>query len=418
VDAAALERQHKQLHRHWLTERRGASPDTFRALYDLGRIWPKENDRKSNIVMAAYALGAGGGEVFPIVLANLLKARGYAVTLLNCNQQPTDSGIRAMLDRTIPLLQIEMFESLDVVLADLGAEIVHSHHAWVDMSLSMQLVHRPEIRHVITMHGMYEMMTEAHLKKFLPILERTIDCFVYSAEKNLLPFPESMRLRNDFVRINNALPASKIIPIPRHQLGLKPDDFVLCFVSRAIPEKGWEEAINAVIIANMNSNRCIHLLLIGDGPEFDRLRQKHAIEYIHFLGFRSNIRDYFSTSDLGFLPSRFRGESFPLVMIDCLRAGKPVLASNIGEIAQMLSTRDGLAGELFDLDDWRIPEQRVADLIIRLAHDEDYYQSLLARAPDAATKFDPVSMVDDYEEVYRRCCDRHLYRVKEAPCGV
>ena len=35
---------------------------------------------------------------------------------------------------------------------------------------------------------------------------------------------------------------------------------------------------------------------------------------------------------MGLMPSRFKGESYPLVVIDCLFAGKPVLASNIGEV--------------------------------------------------------------------------------------
>ena len=75
-----------------------------------------------------------------------------------------------------------------------------------------------------------------------------------------------------------------------------------------------------------------------------------AFDFVHYLGFRSNIRDYFAASDIGFLPSRFKGESFPLVLIDCVLSGKPVLASDVGEIRYMLDSTDGLAGELFDLE--------------------------------------------------------------------
>lgn len=40
--------------------------------------------------------------------------------------------------------------------------------------------------------------------------------------------------------------------------------------------------------------------------------------------------------NIGFLLSRFRGESFPLVVIECLKSGKPVLATDKVETAKML----------------------------------------------------------------------------------
>ena len=84
-----------------------------------------------------------------------------------------------------------------------------------------------------------------------------------------------------------------------------------------------------------------------------------------------NVRDYFAASDMGFLPSRFKGESAPLVLIDCLLSGKPVLASDIGEIRHMLDSDDGLAGELVDLEEWEIPveatpENDAADSIMKI----------------------------------------------------
>jgi glycosyltransferase involved in cell wall biosynthesis len=153
--------------------------------------------------------------------------------------------------------------------------------------------------------------------------------------------------------------------------------------------------------ASARSCRKVHLLLIGEGPEYDRLKSQTSHEFVHFLGFRSNIRDYFATSDIGFLPSRFKGESAPLVLIDCLLSGKPVLASDIGEIRHMLDSVEGLAGELVDLKDWEIPVEAVGQIILTLANDSLAYQRLLRCVPLAAAKFDTRAMVDKYEEVYR-----------------
>jgi O-antigen biosynthesis protein len=403
LDFGVMERQCAHLYRHWAASRGNSSKNEFKALYNLDRVKEVAATRKRNLAMVGYALTAGGGETFPIMLANLLKDHGYCVTFLNCAQERTEPGIRRMLGPDVPLLELDTLELVQAVFEDLGVELVHSHHGWVDLTLSSLLSLDPGIKRIVTLHGMYETMSKEQIEGILPILEAHIDRFVYTAEKNLTPFPVTFRRAKGFVRINNALLPSNIKPVPRTELGIAQEDFVLCLVARAIPEKGWDEGIQAAAWARAHSKKSIHLLIIGDGPELDRLRAKVRDDFIHFLGFRANIRDFFATSDLGFLPSRFRGESSPLVVIDCLQSGRPVLASNIGEIAQMLHSEGGLAGELFDLDDWAIPIQKVGQLIVDLAEDDERFRALLRRVTSAASKFDPSTMLKHYDAVYHNC---------------
>ena len=119
-------------------------------------------------------------------------------------------------------------------------------------------------------------------------------------------------------------------------------------------EKGWAEAVEAIIQARGLCDADIHLILLGDGPEYDRLLDNDLPQYIHLEGFKRNVRSYFATSQFGFLPSKFRGESFPLVIIECLQTGRPVLASDIGEVSYMLDSGDGLAGKKHNADQSRI----------------------------------------------------------------
>jgi glycosyltransferase involved in cell wall biosynthesis len=400
LERADFERQEMHLYIHWCINRGGAKIKEFKALYDIDKIWQQKVIRKPNIVMAVYALAAGGGETFPIMLANLMQERGYAVTLLNCKEEPTESGVRCMLSSRVPLLELNNIELVSVVFKDMGIELVNSHHAWVDVSLATILLNNTAIRQVVTMHGMYEMMTPSQLQNLLPVLRRKVDRFVYTADKNLTLFTLEFCHEKGFCKISNALPQTKIMPISRDELHVDLDDFILCMVARAIPEKGWEEAINAVVWASQHSSRKIHLLLIGDGPEFVRLESKNSHAFIHFLGFQPNVRDYFSVSDIGFLPSRFKGESSPLVLIDCLISGRPVLASDIGEIRYMLDSNEGLAGEMFALENWEINVESVGKIILRLANDPLAYHRMLRCVPLALEKFEVSVMVDNYEQVY------------------
>jgi glycosyltransferase involved in cell wall biosynthesis len=403
LQPGVLDRQREQLCYHWRATR-GTDPEgEIDRIYDIGRGAETASERRPNIAMVAFALIAGGGETFPVMLANLLKARGHAVTFLNWHQRPTEPGVRNSLDRGMPLLELSNHDLLPDVLADLGIELIHSHHAWVDVAVATLLGGQSPIRHVVTSHGMYEMLEPGNLANSLAVLTPCVDRFVYVADKNLLPFSAEFRAAKHFVRIDNAVAATPPVPIDRAALGLTPDDFVLCLVSRAIPEKGWSEAIAAVEWARSHSRRSIQLLLIGDGPEYDRLRAEPARAGIHLLGFRANPRDYFAAADMGFLPTRFTGESAPLVLLECLHAGRPMLVSEVGEIAAMLATAEGPAGALFGLDNWQVPVERLGALIADLAQDEDACRRLTARVPAAAARFDPAAMVGKYEAVYADC---------------
>ena len=402
LDRSVLDKQDALLYHHWCSQRGSALRSDYRRLYDPARAIAKSAaKRRPNVLMAVYALIAGGGETFPILLANQLFQRGYAVTLLNCLEHPTEPGVQKMLDSRIPLLELPRLELVGAVVSDMGIELVHSHHAWVDLTLASLLIGKSDTKQLVTMHGMYEMMTPEQRASLMPLLSSRVDRFVFTAEKNLTVFPGDFQREKNFTRINNALPSSLINPVDRGSLQIGQDDFVLCMVARGIPEKGWEEAIQSVNWANAHSVRNIHLVLIGDGPELDRLRSTHSSECVHFLGYRQNIRDYFAASDMGFLPSRFQGESAPLVVIDCLFAGKPVLASDIGEIREMLDTPEGLAGQVFPLRDWSLNPEEIGQEIVDLANQPSLYNALLAKVPAAAHKFEMDAMVDRYEAVYR-----------------
>ena len=401
IDTDILDNQRKSLYRHWCGQRGSRSEAEFQALYDLSRARASAAPRKPNLLMAGFAMAAGGGETFPITLANCMREAGYAVTFLNFQRAPTEPGIRTMLSPNVPLLVLGGIDKIAFACRDMGIDVVHSHHAWVDITLASRLHHDGYTKHVVTMHGMYEMMEKWEFERLLPILKNQIDSLVYTAQKNLRPFSPGFQAEKGLIHIPNALEAKPLNPVDRASLGIGPEDFVLCLVARAIPEKGWEEAIDAVSLAQKQTSRKLHLVLIGEGIESERL-QHRAGDTVHFVGFRSNIRDYFAMSDMSILPSRFRGESYPLVLIDSLLAGRPVLASNIGEIASMLDAEGEIAGVLFELEDWRIPVPELAAIIHRVATDSFFYGSLLQAVEVAARKFDQSIMVQRYNDVYTK----------------
>lgn len=395
-----LEKMETNLRHHWKTTRDDYSDQAFAACFDCDRIAAAPS-RKPTLLMVSYAFCAGGGETFPIQLANEIKATGYEVTFLDCAQEERVLGVRARLATDIPV--ISSFPDLQHIVKNFDIDLIHSHHGWADNTVLDLLPEDAACRTIITLHGFYETMPPEQLKPLLPRLLRRTSAMVYIAEKNLSVMQhDRVAAPKFFHRIDNAVSKANTTSVDRRTLGIAKNAFVLTVVSRALHTKGWAEAIASTTRAREISGRDIHLVLVGDGEAKDAAEASGVPEYIHLEGFRSNTQDYFAAADLGFLPSRFKGESFPLVVIESLISGTPVLASRVGEISYMLETEEGPAGILFDLSaNWEIDIEALAQQIAGLATNPKEMAHLRARVPLAARRFDPRHMAEKYDAVYR-----------------
>jgi glycosyltransferase involved in cell wall biosynthesis len=85
----------------------------------------------------------------------------------------------------------------------------------------------------------------------------------------------------------------------------------------------------------------VELKIIGTGPrleEYAALAQKLGVEgQVHFLGFvdPSEMSSQYATADLFALPSRM--ESFPLVLLEAMAGGLPVVATDVGGIPELVA---------------------------------------------------------------------------------
>lgn len=372
--------------------------------YNINEIYNECTKRTPNILMGCYSLIAGGGETYPLYLANEMKKQGLSVCLVNFNMADRDENIRKILNCNVPLITLENMDCFYTIIHLLEGEIMHSHHGSVDVAVSCWKTNTDmKCKQFISLHGMYESLEERNKQNVLKAVTESCKHFAYTADKNLIPFIENKYYEEDrFTKIDNGLPEIPINEIKRSDLGIEDDAFVLCLVSRGIPEKGWEEGIRAVENAQKRCNRPIHLIIIGDG-EIRKELEKKASSKIHFLGIRNNIRDYFSISDVGFLPSRFPGESYPLVVADSLICGKPVIATDIAEIRNQLTDEQGvLAGKLVTVNDWVINEEEMENAIVELVENSDKYAELQERTLSASKKFDITEVVHKYLQLYKK----------------
>jgi glycosyltransferase involved in cell wall biosynthesis len=116
----------------------------------------------------------------------------------------------------------------------------------------------------------------------------------------------------------------------REELGIDRDDKVIGIGVRLSEQKGIRYLIEAVsLVVKSFSN--IKLLIIGDG-EYRSNLENLALDYgiadkVIFTGFRNDIPELLQVIDIYVLPS-FR-EGHPLVLLEAMAAGKPVVATDI-----------------------------------------------------------------------------------------
>lgn len=389
-----LELRWKQVHH---------SPPTRGALTAIGQALEPDPKRKPEIMLGAYALVAGGGELAPLRLANLLKAHGYGVSVLNAAQLTTEPKVRSRLQDGIPLFHLNSLTQLHALMDEQGVEILHTHHSWLDLTAAELLAPFQDIKLVVTSHGLYDAMGAEQLARLRTRLTPRVSEFTVVAEKNRKALEEMGADSNRITVIENALDEDKPAKIDRSCIGIHQEAFVACLVSRAIREKGWEVAINAMDIARKQTNGDLHLLLIGNGPELKRLQKKYTYSWVHFLGFQENCVGWFECSDLGLLPTEFSSESRPFTLLECLRAGRPYIASAIGDIPEMLQGKDESAGKAIPLKDGKADTAAFAEAIADYALNRELLRRHQEEAHYASKRYSSEETAAAYEKVYQAC---------------
>jgi glycogen(starch) synthase len=120
-------------------------------------------------------------------------------------------------------------------------------------------------------------------------------------------------------------------------LGIGPDARWVVCAGPFLPEKGFQDALWAFEILKFLYDD-LHLLLIGSGPERERLKQFAgtigAKHHVHFLGEQPDVSAWLGHGEVVWIPSRERGGVN--VALEAMAAGRPVVASRLPALAEIV----------------------------------------------------------------------------------
>ena len=131
----------------------------------------------------------------------------------------------------------------------------------------------------------------------------------------------------------------------RQKLGISHSGALVCYVGNWVSEKGVDVLVNAFRLLKEAGRTDIHLALIGSGalePTLQTIVQQNGMEQtVTFYGRRKHdeIPDWMAACDVFCLPSLREG--CPNVVLEALCSGRPVVASCVGGVPELLSTEEG-----------------------------------------------------------------------------
>ncbi|MEI6141741.1 MAG: glycosyltransferase family 4 protein [Mariniphaga sp.] len=281
-------------------------------------------------------------------------------------------------------------------------EIVNSHAIEHNSILVRIKKNLPNLKLVLSLHGHYELYRKNYeVERFNALIHNHISGFnriIYTTQDQLNTFTEfgleASKATKIFYGLAFNIHKDQIKPVLPGKI------LRLILVSRAIIEKGWVEAIQAVESINKSGIK-VSILLVGDGPILTELKSKNQHEFIKFTGNIENVFPLIQDVHIGLLPTYYHAESFPNSIIEYLSCGKPVIASNIGAISEMLTYENEIAGELIDCVRGNpICIYDLKTLIMKYIDNPGLYQSKVKLALQASEKFKLNTCIKEYSNIF------------------
>lgn len=217
-------------------------------------------------------------------------------------------------------------------------------------------------------------------------LAREIEKFLFTAADCVITVSEELR---EYVQ--GIAPATRVDVVPngvnvklfghaddsalwRSRMTALPEkDFLVTFVGSVKPWHGVDSLIDAIEILNTKGEQ-VSLAIVGNGDssqaEFERsCRERHLHKVVTFTGAvpYENVPAIMGASDVLVAPYPDLSQFYfsPLKIYEYMAAGKPIVASRIGQIAGLL--KDNETGLLVSPGN----PKELAEAIIRLKNDRD-----------------------------------------------
>lgn len=186
--------------------------------------------------------------------------------------------------------------------------------------------------------------------------------------------------------------------VKRKDLNIPEDAFVVGMVGRISPQKAPDVFIKmAKHVKDKVSNA--HYIIVGNGDQEAEIK-KYAkdndfLDSLHITGWVDNPMSYVELFDVACLLSRWEG--FGLALPEYMMAGKPIVASRVDAIPNII--RDGENGLLVEVDD----ATGASKAVLRIYQEDGLKDRLVAQGlEDVHSRFNARRVSKEHGELFER----------------
>ena len=327
-----------------------------------------DKERKKTIIMIAFTgihpIDTGGPAQVGFNIARELIRNGFKLELIfkgnSSHVSKIHEEIQEELHKNIQLIPIESFNRLPsswnpidlisqirLILSSIRANregiVIYNSPPFDLITLCPFFSRIVGCKQIFILHGGIFNENQGLIKKILICLQ--------------LRFIDKIIVLSDYFReiaVQNGFPSNLISQIPNgidrielseiRELNLVGNPKIL-FVGRLAKIKGVDALIKSMTLILRDFPNA-HLYIVGEGPESDNLKrltlETGLTNHITFEGEKLpgiQTRSYYYQSDIFVLSSI--SENFPMVILEALSAGIPIVSSDIpGGVRELLTTND------------------------------------------------------------------------------
>ena len=264
------------------------------------------------------------------------------------------------------------------ILAGRGAVRVHTFHGHLLNGYFNGFI----IKLVILIEKFFAARTSVLIAIGTTVRDDLISAGIGQSEKYRVFFP--------------GLPTPKSISKASAQsaLGINSETLYVTFVGRLTQIKRPDRLLDVAKECKLRGMN-VRFLVAGEGELFEssKLRCQHEDLEVTFLGWRNDIDQIFAASDIAILTSD--NEGIPLTLIQAAQAGLPIVATNVGSIADIVLNESN--GYLTQTN-----ATEIANAIEKLVRDAQL-RKLMGEAGKARADqyFSLGRMIKDHSDLYR-----------------
>lgn len=286
------------------------------------------------------ALNIGGAETFIFNVLERLDTQLYHIDIaLQSNNNENirllelceQKGVKIFYTCPFERNYLRSYKQLLNIVNENGYDVIHLHANSLINNIPVRVARKTHCKLVVHSHnsnnneGGFVGKTVHYINRWIMNRGEVVRLSCSDKAGKWMFADRKYELVNNGINLDNYKYNLRARVVIRNRLGLSDDTIVWGHVARFVEAKNHVFLIKCFEYYN-RKNPNSKLLLLGDGPLFEKIKNNTKNSNVIFLGSITDTSEYYSVFDVMVFPSLFEG--LPFTLVEAQASGLPILASD------------------------------------------------------------------------------------------